>query len=103
MHLTGLFTGIFYTKNDDWTIYNVLQNKVPSEADYAKLDCIILSGSSLSVNDNIPEVNEFLKNLKKAIKNNPKLKVLGTCFGHQAITKMFGGKVAKKSLITGVE
>jgi hypothetical protein len=51
MHQAGLFTGIFSTKNDEWTIYNVLQNQMPTEQEYQELDCVILSGSSMSVND----------------------------------------------------
>lgn len=63
----------------------------------------MLTGSSLSVNDNNKYVNALLDNLKQALTTNEKLKVLGICFGHQAITKMFGGKVEKVRWIGGVE
>ncbi len=62
----------------------------------------MLSGSSLSVNDNDPCVCKFTEELKKALQKNKQLKVLGICFGHQLIARMFGGTVIKKHLLTGV-
>jgi anthranilate/para-aminobenzoate synthase component II len=41
--------------------------------------------------------------LKEAVKVNPKLKILGICFGHQVLAKMFGGKIVQKKQIAGVE
>lgn len=52
-----------------------------------------MSGSSLYINEQPEEVAMFLDSLKKGIKANPNLKILGICFGHQALTKLFGGKI----------
>lgn len=68
-----------------------------------ELDTVILSGSSLSVNDHNPEFRGFIETLRLGIKQNPKLKILGICFGHQALAQMFGGKIVQKNLLTGVE
>lgn len=38
-----------------------------------------------------------------ATKTNPKLKIIGLCFGHQAISKYFGAKVEPKPLVAGIE
>ena len=41
--------------------------------------------------------------LKEALLKYKKLKVLGLCFGHQALAKMYGGKVDKYNLYAGIE
>jgi hypothetical protein len=51
MHLIGLFTGIFYNQGDQWVTYDALKRHYPTVEEYSELDTIILSGSSLSVND----------------------------------------------------
>lgn len=39
----------------------------------------------------------------EGLKKNKKLKLLGICFGHQAIASYYGGKVIKKMLTAGIE
>lgn len=38
-----------------------------------------------------------------AHKQRPGLKIIGFCYGHQAIAKYFGGKVEAKPLVAGIE
>ena len=80
-----------------------MKGDIPTAEELSEFHSVVLTGSSLSVNDNNPHINALLKNLKNAIEINKKLKVLGICFGHQAITKMFGGKVEKVEWIGGIE
>jgi GMP synthase-like glutamine amidotransferase len=47
----------------------------------------------MSVNDNNPHVEKVMSLLKKGYQENKKLKILGLCFGHQAVAKYFGGLV----------
>ena len=66
------------------------------------MDAIIMTGSGLSVNDEDPNIEKFLAILKEALPKCPKLKVLGLCFGHQALAKMYGGKVSQYDLVNGI-
>jgi GMP synthase-like glutamine amidotransferase len=102
MHLVGLFAGIFFQQGDHWKLFNVLKQDYPTKQEYMELDTIILSGSSLSVNDETPEVIKFIETLKEGINLNPKMKILGVCFGHQVLAKMFSGTVIQKHLLAGV-
>lgn len=52
---------------------------------------IILLGSAASVNDDVDWIKDIELVLQKAIKN--KLPILGICFGHQFIGKIFGGEI----------
>ena len=44
-----------------------------------------------------------MKNLKIALKKSPSLKVLGICYGHQLVAKMFGGVIEKRPRFGGIE
>ena len=52
---------------------------------------IILLGSAASVHDDFEWMKDIELVLKKAIDN--KIPILGICFGHQLIGKIFGGKI----------
>lgn len=52
---------------------------------------IILLGSAASVHDEFEWMKDIELVLKKAIDN--KIPILGICFGHQLIGKIFGGKI----------
>ena len=40
--------------------------------------------------------------LVEGMKTNPNLKLIGLCFGHQAIAKAYGAKIEKHPLINGM-
>lgn len=42
-------------------------------------------------------------NLDKAMKINLKLRILGVCFGHQAIAQFYGSKIEKTGRKGGIE
>lgn len=65
-------------------------------------DVFILTGSTFSVNDNNPKVGRVMQLLNEGVQKNKKLKILGICFGHQAIALYNGGKVVKRELYPGV-
>jgi GMP synthase-like glutamine amidotransferase len=65
-------------------------------------DVFILSGSTLSVNDNNENVAKTMQILESGLKMNKNLRLLGLCFGHQAIAKHFGGEVERKNPYSGI-
>jgi GMP synthase-like glutamine amidotransferase len=52
---------------------------------------LILTGSGLSVNEEEVHVEKFGKMLKVALEKNKQLKVIGLCFGHQLLAKIYEG------------
>jgi GMP synthase-like glutamine amidotransferase len=56
---------------------------------------IIIGGSPYSVNDQINWINLEIIALKKYIKNYPDSSVLGVCFGHQLLGKIYGCSIVK--------
>jgi GMP synthase-like glutamine amidotransferase len=70
--------------------YEVVQGEYP--ADLNEVDAYIITGSKLSVYDDVPWVNElkaFVATIHKARK-----KLIGICFGHQMVAEALGGKTA---------
>jgi GMP synthase-like glutamine amidotransferase len=96
-------SGIFYRGGDIWTMFKVIAGNIPSVEQLQEQDVVILTGSSLSVLDLNPKVEEFSSNLKKALQINKKIKVLGFCFGHQLISHLYGGILRKKKSVLGEE
>ena len=68
---------------------------LPKEEELTEYLGFVISGSQYSVNDELPwmlQLEEFIKKLYH-LKGKDKPKLFGTCFGHQLITKAFGGYV----------
>ena len=102
VHLFGLIEGIWFG-NHNWSHFRILKEEFPTEKEFEKMDVIILTGSSLSVNDKEPEVETLIELLKAAAEKHTDLRILGFCFGHQVLTKTFDGKVVKKDKVAGLE
>ena len=68
--------------------YEVMRGEYPADLD--EVDAYIITGSKLSVYDDVPWVNElkaFIANIHEARK-----KLIGICFGHQMVAEALGGK-----------
>jgi GMP synthase-like glutamine amidotransferase len=72
--------------------YDVQAGALPA----SPLECstYVITGSSAGVNDDLPWIPPFLSFLR-AVRGRAKL--IGICFGHQAMAKAFGGAVEKSS------
>ena len=70
--------------------YDVTAGELPSRP--AECSAYVISGSSAGVNDDLAWIPPFLDFLR-AVRGQAKL--VGICFGHQAMAKAFGGEVER--------
>ncbi|PYI11011.1 copper/iron-regulated glutamine amidotransferase [Aspergillus sclerotiicarbonarius CBS 121057] len=68
----------------------VFQNSFPDPQEY---DLIVLSGGKADASSSEPWVLGVLEFLRNTAQVSPKTKILGICWGHQAISRAFGGEV----------
>lgn len=73
-----------------YRVYDVQAGELP--ADPADCAAYVITGSSAGVYDELPWIAPLLETLR-AIRGRAKL--VGICFGHQAMAKAFGGEVTK--------
>ena len=75
----------------EFTNYPVLEDKLPAAID--ECEAYITTGSRNSVNDQSAAFKRLLEFIGGA--NRAQKKLIGICFGHQAIALALGGEVAK--------
>ncbi|GKZ23637.1 hypothetical protein AbraIFM66951_009915 [Aspergillus brasiliensis] len=68
----------------------VSEGKFPNPEEY---DLIVLSGGKADASSSEPWVLGVLDFLQRTARESPKTKILGICWGHQAISSAFGGEV----------
>ncbi|CAD8158088.1 unnamed protein product [Paramecium pentaurelia] len=91
----SIYNGIFRRRYDNWNQYNVAQGHYPSEEIIIRADAIIMPGNRISVYDHYKWIEDVKLILKKAYETNPKVKILGICFGFQILTVALGGIVER--------
>lgn len=74
----------------DTTVFDVTRHELPR--DEAAFDAYVLTGSRAGVYDDLPWIPPLLQFLAAA---KGRTKLIGICFGHQAMAAAFGGKVVK--------
>ncbi len=74
----------------DWRTYDVDGGELPATPEAC--DAYIVTGSSAGVYDSDPWIGELLAFLRAA---KGRAKLVGVCFGHQAMAQAFGGQVVK--------
>lgn len=61
--------------------------------DASQYELIILSGGKADASASDPWILEMLEFIQMTVRETPNTKMLGICWGHQAIARAFGGKV----------
>ena len=74
----------------DYRVYDVQAGELP--ADPGECAAYVVTGSSAGVYDDLPWIEPLLAFLR-AVRGRAKL--IGICFGHQAMAKAYGGEVTK--------
>ena len=77
-------------RDREYRVYDVQAGELPVES--GECAAYIITGSSAGVYDDLPWIAPLLETIRQ-IRGQAKL--VGICFGHQAMAKAFGGEVAK--------
>eukprot|EP01117_Protostelium_nocturnum_P015879 TRINITY_DN6192_c0_g1_i1.p1 TRINITY_DN6192_c0_g1~~TRINITY_DN6192_c0_g1_i1.p1 ORF type:complete len:253 (+),score=81.23 TRINITY_DN6192_c0_g1_i1:121-879(+) len=75
------------------TTFDCLKGNFPSPKQYKDFDGFVVTGSKYSAYEDHPWISDLYKSLNDLHSN--KKKIVGICFGHQAIAQAMGGKVEK--------
>jgi GMP synthase-like glutamine amidotransferase len=74
----------------DWSVYDLQAGRWPGRPE--ENDAYLITGSSAGVYDGDPWIARLLEFLREA---KGKARLVGICFGHQAMAQAFGGEVIK--------
>lgn len=74
----------------DWRVYAADEGEYPETPEAC--DAYIVTGSAAGVYDDDPWIARLLEFLRSA---KGRAKLVGVCFGHQAMAQAFGGRVVK--------
>lgn len=88
--------------NEDWKWYKVHSGELPTDEELGRIKGLIITGSHHSVNQNdewVLRLLEFIREFERKTRenllpNNNVPKMIGSCFGCQAIGKALGGLVS---------
>jgi GMP synthase-like glutamine amidotransferase len=86
----AMFLGLMAGRGYDWASYDVPAGEYPATPEAC--DGYILTGAAAGVYDPDPWIGDLLAFLRAA---KGRAKLVGVCFGHQAMAQAFGGKVVK--------
>lgn len=82
----------------DFSVFDVRQGEYPDAID--EVDAYLITGSRHSVYDDLPWIPELLGFIRKLDSRHKKL--VGICFGHQAVAQALGGLTEKAEAGWGV-
>ena len=92
-----MFEGLLAGHGYDWVSYDVAAGDYPDRPEAC--DGYILTGAAAGVYDGDPWIDQLLAFLRAA---KGRAKLVGVCFGHQAMAQAFGGNVVKSPKGWGV-
>jgi GMP synthase-like glutamine amidotransferase len=79
------------------SVFDVQNGQLPGST--SSCEAYVITGSSAGVYDGLPWINDLMVFLRKARRSS---KLIGICFGHQAMAQAFGGSVIKSPKGWGV-
>jgi GMP synthase-like glutamine amidotransferase len=92
-----MFEGLLAGRGYDWASYDVPAGDYPDRPEAC--DGYIVTGAAAGVYDGDPWIGQLLAFLRAA---KGRAKLVGVCFGHQAMAQAFGGNVVKSPKGWGV-
>ncbi len=94
---TQMFEHLLDGHGYDWASYDVPTGDYPAQPEAC--DAYIVTGAAAGVYDSDPWIGELLGFLRAA---KGRAKLVGVCFGHQAMAQAFGGDVRKSDKGWGI-
>ncbi|TAJ69170.1 MAG: type 1 glutamine amidotransferase [Phenylobacterium sp.] len=85
-----MFMNLLGRDAHDWRVYAADEGEYPDSPE--DCDAYIVTGSSAGVYEDDPWIGQLLDWLRAA---RGRTKLVGVCFGHQAMAQAFGGRVIK--------
>jgi GMP synthase-like glutamine amidotransferase len=82
----------------EFVVYDVMLGEYPAEID--EVDAYLVTGSKFSVYEDLPWIHRLLDFLRAL--HARRKKIVGICFGHQAVAQALGGRTEKAAAGWGV-
>jgi len=89
-HYTEMFEGLLAGRGYAWRAFDAPNGDFPARPE--DCDAYLVTGAAAGVYDPDPWIAELLQFLRAA---RGRSKLVGVCFGHQAMAQAFGGEVIK--------
>jgi GMP synthase - Glutamine amidotransferase domain len=77
------------------TAHDVVSGGAEAYPDPDTVDAILISGSKHNAFDNDEWIVRLVDYVRDVVQNQPRIKVIGICFGHQIVGRALGAKVGR--------